>query len=106
MNQRLLIFARETLKQGLSKLRGEQHSRFKRMYAFRDWEKQRRKDPTTGGYYETQADETMSLEEIVENIPEVKLDWANQQVKNTIKRLGSPNNGVNTDAKEPREKSE
>ena len=82
MNQQLQEFARTTLKQGLSKLGAEQHRIFKLMYAFRDHENQRfwRKAVS--------PDMTMTIDEVVDNLPEDKLDWAMTQVKTTLDKMG------------------
>ena len=64
MNNQLKEFARNTLKDGLSLCTDGQQLLFKRMYA--------------GG------DLALSISEVVDNMPEDKLDWAMQQVQRTL----------------------
>lgn len=64
MNEQLSNYAKNFLKEGLSKCtEGEQH-RFKQMYA-------------NGNF-------NLSIEEVVDNMPDEKLDWAMQQVQSTL----------------------
>ena len=61
MNNTLQKFARDELKKGLAKCTESQQLLFKRMYANGNLE--------------------MPIDEIVDNMPEGKLDWAMQQVE-------------------------
>ena len=66
MNKSLASFARERIKEGLKSLpRGEQEM-FKRFYA--------------QGHLE------LPINIVVENMPDVKLDWALTQVQNSLKK--------------------
>lgn len=64
MNQTLQNFAREELKAGLSLCTEAQQLLFKRMYSHKELGK--------------------SIDEVVDLIPEDKLDWAMQQVERTL----------------------
>lgn len=64
MNAQLQAFARNYLKEGLALLSEEQQMVFKRMYSH------------------TNLD--LPINEVVDKMPENKLDWAMQQVENTI----------------------
>ena len=64
MNKQLQQFAHDTIKDGLRKCSKEQQFRFKQMYA--------------GG------DFTRSIDAVVDDMPEDKLDWAMEQVENTL----------------------
>ena len=66
MNQQLQSYARETLKQGLAQLPSEWQLIFKRMYAHNHLE--------------------WNINQVVDNMSEDKLDWAMQQVDNSIKK--------------------
>jgi len=80
MNNELQQFARQQLKDGLNKLPTDYHRIFKLMYG-------------RGGY--TPGTITRTVEEaealpiylVVDEIPADKLDWAMQQVSNTLKKL-------------------
>lgn len=76
MNQQLQNFAREQLKMGLLQCTEAEQTLFKRMYAFPSGYCQRSEQPHLD----------MSIDEVVTVIPEEKLDWAMQQVQNTLKR--------------------
>ena len=66
MNAKLSGFARAELKSGLLQCTDEEQYRFKRMYAHgKLW---------------------MSINDIVDNMEDEKLDWAMQQVENTLKK--------------------
>ena len=66
MNKSLASFARERIKEGLKSLpRGEQEM-FKRFYA--------------------QGQLELPINIVVENMPDVKLDWALTQVQNSLKK--------------------
>jgi len=64
MNNDLQVFAREEIKKGLSQCNDRQRDLFKRMYAYNKPE--------------------LTMAEVVDAIPEDKLDWAMQQVKRTL----------------------
>ena len=64
MNNELQDFARESLKKGLAKLGEKQQLMFKRMYSHKNLE--------------------LTMNEVVDAMPEEKLDWAMQQVQRTI----------------------
>ena len=64
MNEQLQTFAREQLKDGLRRLPEANVLIFKRMYSH--------------------ANLAASIDEVVDNMPEEKLDWAMQQVSRTI----------------------
>jgi fructosamine-3-kinase len=67
MNAQLQAFARKILKEGLAKLPAEWQMRFKQMYAHGhlDWE----------------------MDMVVDRMDEGDLDWAMQQVENSLKKL-------------------
>jgi len=65
MNNQLQEFARQTIKDGLSKLPEDWQRKFKLMY----------------------GKESMSIEEVVEKMDESKLDWAMQQVEKSLAKL-------------------
>lgn len=69
MNNQLQEYARETLKQELSQCTEEQKLLFKRMYSHKNI--------------------TLSINEVVDKMPEDKLDWAMQQVVNTLNKAGT-----------------
>ena len=64
MNNELQSFARQTILDGLNQCTEGQRRKFKQMYA--------------GGNLER------SIEDVVANMPEEKLDWAMQQVERTL----------------------
>jgi len=64
MNQQLQDFARSTLKANLRKCTLEQLSIFNRMYSPDDLEK--------------------SIDDVVDAMPEKRLDWAMQQIQRTL----------------------
>ena len=66
MNQQLQQFARQTLKDGLAKLPESNHMVFKRIYSPNDLEK--------------------PIGDVVDAMPEGKLDWAMQQVDNSLRK--------------------
>ena len=66
MNKQLSKFARDTLKDGLSKCTESQILMFKRMYSPKNLE--------------------LPINEVVDDIDESKLDWAMQQVERTLER--------------------
>lgn len=79
MNQQLQDFARQFLKDGLSKLNGRPHELFKLMYA-RDNGKRSVKDALA-----------MQINDVVDAMPPDALDHAMKQVQRTLDDL--PSNG-------------
>lgn len=69
MNNKLKSFAREELKKGLSQLPDGWHRRFKQMYSPKNLD--------------------MDINDVVDKMPEEKLDWAMQQVENSLEKLRS-----------------
>ena len=67
MNDQLREFARQNIKNGLSKLEAGHHLMFKRMYSHTDLDK--------------------NINDVVDSIPDEKLDWAMCQVKRTVDSL-------------------
>jgi hypothetical protein len=67
MNQQLKEFARATLKEGLAQLPEDWQMLFKKLYSRDNLER--------------------SMNEMVDRIPEDKLDWAMCQVENSIHKL-------------------
>ena len=67
MNNQLQEFAREQLKIGLSKLPEDSQMIFKRMYSHENLD----------------AD----INDVVDSMPEDRLDWAMQQVKNSVNTI-------------------
>ena len=75
MNIQLQEFARQTLKDGLKQLPHDWQNTFKLMYG------------RNNGKRSVEDAKLMPIESIVEEIPPDKLDWAMQQVKNSIEKL-------------------
>lgn len=75
MNAQLQEFARYTLKLGLAKLPEDSQRVFKLMYA------------TTGSGHKTVVHLEWTIDKVVDKMPEEKLDWAMQQVENTLAKL-------------------
>ena len=69
MNETLKNFGREELKKGLSKLPESWQLRFKQMYSHKN----------------LNAD----INDVVDNMPEDKLDWAMQQVERSLEKQAS-----------------
>ena len=67
MNEQLQNFARTELKNGLARLPESHHLMFKRMYSHKNLE--------------------ASINDVVNAMPEDKLDWAMQQVQRSIDKL-------------------
>lgn len=65
MNKQIESFARNTLKKGLARCDEHSHRIFKLMYSHKDLEK--------------------PINDVVDNIPVEKLDWAMEQVQRTLK---------------------
>lgn len=68
MNSQLSGFARQTLKDGLQKCTQDQRLFFNRMYSHKDLDK--------------------DINEVVDQIPDEKLDWAMQQIQRTLDKNG------------------
>ena len=69
MNKKLQAYARNSLKDGLAQCPDKMQMFFKRMYADGDMNK--------------------TINDVVDSMPEGKLDWAMQQVKKTLEKLNS-----------------
>lgn len=69
MNRTLAQFARQTLKENLALCNAEQQLIFKRMYSYDDLD--------------------LPINEVVENMPDEKLDRAMQQVEKTLSKVSS-----------------
>lgn len=69
MNQHLQNFARQWLKDALAKLPESNHMVFKRMYSHMDLDK--------------------PINDVVDAMPADKLDWAMQQVENSLRKQQS-----------------
>lgn len=67
MNEQLQQFARENLKKGLSQLPDGWQHKFKQMYSH--------------------GNLTLDISQVVDNMPEDKLDWAMEQVENSLKKI-------------------
>jgi len=67
MNEQLQNFARTEIKNGLAKLSESHHLLFKRMYSHKNIE--------------------ANINDVVDAMPEDKLDWAMQQVQRSIDKL-------------------
>jgi hypothetical protein len=76
MNDALRSFARSTLKEGLAMLSEDHHRRFKLMYA------------RNGGRRSVEDATAMPIDEVVDAMPDENLDWAMQQVENSLKKQG------------------
>jgi hypothetical protein len=66
VNTQLETFARNFLKEGLSQCTCDEQMVFKRIYANSNLE--------------------LPIDKVVDNMPESKLDWAMQQVENTLRK--------------------
>lgn len=66
MNRKVSKFIRQQLKEGLSQCTDAQQLLFKRMYSYDNFER--------------------STEEVVDNMPDSKLDWALNQVETILKK--------------------
>ena len=67
MNTQIQDYVRKELKEGLEKLPENWQLIFKRMYSHKNLE--------------------ASIEEVVNNVPEEKLDWALTQVQNSLAKM-------------------
>ena len=66
MNKQLSDYAKTELKYGLSQCTEEQRDLFKRMYSHTDL--------------------TKHINDVVDSMPDEKLDWAMHQIQNTLKK--------------------
>jgi hypothetical protein len=67
MNDELQVFARDRIKEGLSKLPKSNVKLFKQMYS--------------------PDDLTVNINDVVDNMPTDRLDWAMQQVQRSLDKL-------------------
>ena len=75
MNNKLQDYAREQLKLGLAQLPGTWHRKFKLMYG-RD-----------NGKRSVEQVVALQINDVVDIMPEDKLDWAMEQVENSIQKM-------------------
>lgn len=75
MNEQLKAFTKEYLVSNITKLPDQNQRMFKLMYG------------CNGGKRSVADAESMSIESIVNEIPERGLDWAMQQVSNTLEEI-------------------
>ncbi len=66
MNETVITFTRNKIKEGLGKLSEEHKLRFNRMYSFKNLDK--------------------DVNEVVDEMSEEKLDWALTQVQNSLRK--------------------
>ena len=76
MNEHLQQYARDKIKEGLSALPLENHRVFKLMYARDD------------GRRSVDDALAMDINQVVDQIPPARLDWAMQQVSNSLAAAG------------------
>ena len=67
MNNQMQEFAKKTLKEGLAQLPDDWQMMFKRMYSHDNLD--------------------TPISDVVDNMPDDKLDWAMRQVENTLKKV-------------------
>lgn len=79
MNKQLEDYARQKIKEGLSKLSEGHQTIFKRMYSHEN--------------------SRLSINEVVDNMQKEKLDWALTQVQNSLKKLQREKEGGEKDAR-------
>jgi len=84
MNEALQKFAREQLKAGLERLPDGHQRLFKLMYGRGNHENLTSQIPNMRSVEEA---EKMSSSAVVDEMPAEKLDWAMQQVENSLKKL-------------------
>jgi hypothetical protein len=80
MNEKLQNYAREELRTGLAQLPETWQRTFKLMYG-RD-----------NGKRSVEAAIALSIDDVVSSVPEDKLDWAMQQVENSLQKLATKEN--------------
>lgn len=73
MNEQLQNFARQTLKDGLAQLPPERQRNFKLMYS-------------SGNTVEDKL--SKDIVDVVDSMPAEQLDWAMQQVQNSLAKIG------------------
>ena len=78
MNNQLQEFARKTIKEGLVKLSEKENLMFKRMYAYYF-------NPNMYKKCLSPNLNKIDVSDIIDAIPEHKLDWAMSQVENSLK---------------------
>lgn len=85
MNAQLEAFARQTLKDGLAKLPPDHHRIFKLMYG---------RGKLKGNVPERTVEEAeaVPIDQVVDEMPPERLDWAMQQVQNSINKLAKAQN--------------
>jgi len=81
MNNKLLNFAKNELKIGLAQCTEDQQMIFKRMYAY-----EYKYDENNHSYIPNgnKPDLNKDINEVIDKMPEDKLDWAMQQIENTL----------------------
>lgn len=75
MNDALKAYAQENLRDGLAKLPSDWQDKFKLMYA-RD-----------NGRRSVEDALAMPIDDVLSEIPDEKLDWAMQQVQNSLNKI-------------------
>lgn len=75
MNNTLKTYARSQILNGLQKLPDGWQERFKLMYG------------RNGGKRSVEDTKAMTIEEVVQEMPDDKLDWALSQIENSLKKL-------------------
>lgn len=86
MNKQLQEFARSNLKAGIAQLPESNQVQFKRMYSHTyDIDS----DGRSYAVNNSKADLNRTIDQVVDAMPEDKLDWAMQQVDRSLQKLGS-----------------
>jgi hypothetical protein len=75
MNSKLQSFSRKSLKEDLGKLPTGWQDKFKKIYG------------RMGKYRDVENVLDLSIDEVVDELPEKRLDWALQQVGNSLKKV-------------------
>lgn len=78
MNPDLAAFAREKIKHGLAQLPASYHEVFNLMYG------------RAGGKRSVEDAKAMPVNDVVDQMPAEKLDWAMTQVDNSLKKFKKP----------------
>lgn len=76
MNNTIKTFVKSQILDGLQKLPDGWQEKFKLMYG------------RNGGKRSVEDTKAMKIEEVVDEIPGEKLDWALSQIENSLKKLG------------------
>jgi len=84
VNKQISDFARNTLKEKLPKLPQGWQDKFKLMYGRGNHENLTSKNSSMRTPEEAKA---LTIDEVVNEMPDDKLDWAMQQVENSLKKL-------------------